>query len=126
MTVEHPIDDDVRRFVIASIPSVSYLEAALLFRRQPIRRSIADTARALYISEREASDVLEALCLAGVLSQEGSFFDYRPRDDRLADMLDRLARAYATNLVGITNLIHDKTHRNARRFADAFRLRKDT
>jgi len=112
--------------VIASIPSVSYLEAALLFRRQPIRRSIADTARALYISEREASDVLEALCLAGVLSQEGSFFDYRPRDDRLADMLDRLARAYATNLVGITNLIHDKTHRNARRFADAFRLRKDT
>jgi hypothetical protein len=126
MKVEHSIDDDVRRFVIASIPSVSYLEAALLFRRQPIRRSIGDTARALYISEREASEVLEALCLAGVLSQDVSFFDYRPRDDRLADMLDRLARAYTTNLVGITNLIHDKTHRNARRFADAFRLRKDT
>jgi hypothetical protein len=125
MTAEIPIDDDVRRFVIANIPSVSYLEAALLFRRQPVRRSVDETARALYISAREASEVLAALCEAGVLIQDDAFFDYGPRDERLADMLDRLARAYASNLVGITNLIHDKTHRNARLFADAFKLRKD-
>jgi len=126
MTLEDPIDDDVRRFVIASIPSVSYLEAALLFHRQPVRRSVEDAARALYISEREASEVLEALCSAGVLSRDASSFDYRPRDERLAEMLNRLDRVYATNLVGVTNLIHDKTHRNARRFAEAFKLRKDT
>jgi hypothetical protein len=39
-------------------------------------------------------------------------------------MLDRLAEAYAQDLVMVTRLIHDSVQRNAQRFADAFRLRK--
>jgi Mn-dependent DtxR family transcriptional regulator len=126
MTPQNPIDDDLRRFVLASIPSVSYLEAALLFRRQPSRRTADEAARALYISTRGASEILSALCLAGVLSKIGDHFEYAPRDAELASMLERLENAYATHLVAVTSLIHDKTHRNARRFADAFKLRKET
>ncbi|MGN6528682.1 MAG: hypothetical protein ACTHL8_20005 [Burkholderiaceae bacterium] len=126
MSAQPPIDDEVRRFVLASIPSVSYLEAALLFRRQPKPRNVAETARALYVSDKVAAEILASLSAAGVLAGDGDVFDYAPRDEALAAMLDRLAGAYSADLVGVTNLIHDKTHRNARRFADAFRLRKDS
>lgn len=121
-----PIDDEVTRFILANIPSVSYLEAALLFRREPGDRTVDEAARALYISTREASEILAALCVARVLSKTGERFRYAPPDDPLSRMLDRLEHAYATDLVGITNLIHDKTHRNARRFADAFKIRKES
>jgi hypothetical protein len=53
MTADHPVDDELRRFVIANIPSVSCLEAALLFRSEAVSRSIDEVARALYISQRE-------------------------------------------------------------------------
>jgi hypothetical protein len=125
MTSPSPIDDELRRFVVASVPSVAWLEAMLLFRRQAVPRTIAEAALELYIPEPAAADVLRALVEAGVLSHAGETFDYAPANPRLAAMLDRVAAAYAADLVGITNLIHDKTHRNARRFADAFKLRKD-
>jgi hypothetical protein len=126
MSPQRPIDDDVRRFVLASVPSVAYLEAALFFRRQRARRTVDEAARALYIAPRQASEILDALCLAGVLAADGEHFHYAPRDEQVSEMLDRLAHAYATDLVAITHLIHDKTHRNARRFADAFKVRKDS
>ena len=116
-----PLDEDVRRFVVAQIPSVSYLEAALLFYRQPEPRTVGETARRLYVPEQEAREILLALSAVGVLACDGEVFDYGPRDAQLAAMLGRLAQAYSDNLIAITNLIHDKTHRNARRFADASR-----
>jgi hypothetical protein len=125
MSPERPIDDELRRFVVASVPSVAHLEAVLLFRRRASTRTIAEAALELYISERAAAEVLRALVDTGVLSHEGDAFGYAPRDARMAALLDRLAEAYAADLVLVTNLIHDRTHRNARRFADAFKLRKD-
>ena len=125
MPPQHTIDDELQRFVVASVPSVAWLEAVLLFRRRAAPRTIAEAALELYISGPAASEVLRSLVEAGVLSREAETFDYAPASPRLAAMLDRLADAYAVDLVGITNLIHDKTRRNARRFADAFKLRKD-
>jgi hypothetical protein len=125
MPPQIPLDDAVRRFILANIPSVTYLEAALLFRREPSAKTVEVTAHALYISPRDAASILAALSAAGVLSRSGDQFGYAPQDEHLSRMLDRLADAYANDLVGVTNLIHDKTHRNARRFAEAFKLRKD-
>jgi hypothetical protein len=125
MPARPPLDDDVRRFVLANIPSVSYLEAALLFHRQPGPRTAAEAACRLYIPEHEAAAILGALAAAGVLARQGDAFDYAPRDEALAAMLGRLAQAHTVNLIAVTNLIHDKTHRNAWRFADAFKIRKD-
>ncbi len=125
MKMPPSVDDELKRFLVASITSVAHLEAALLFRRQPVPRTAAETSGYLYIPERTTSEVLLALCNAGVLTFDGASFHYRPKDQRLADLLDRLALAYASDLIWITNLIHDKTRRNAQRFSDAFKLRKD-
>jgi len=123
------ISDEVRRFVLTSIPSVPYLEAALLFRAQSgPERTPLEVARALYLDERSVADLLEALCAGGILQRapaDEPRYRYAPRDDALARALDQLAVAYADDLVGVTNLIHDATQKKALRFANAFRLRKD-
>ena len=123
------IPDDVRRFVLANIPSVPHLEAALLLRGQPGQdHGVADVAARLYVPERNAAELLKALCAAGILQcSEGAqpTYRYSPKDAAIATVMDALARAYAENLVGITTLIHDATQRSAQRFSDAFRLRKD-
>jgi Mn-dependent DtxR family transcriptional regulator len=122
------IPDDVRRFVLTSIPSVSYLEAALLLRECADQDCMAaDVAGRLYVAERTAADVLQALCAAGLVqSTEDASYRYAPRDEALARSMEVLADCYAADLVGISNLIHDATQKSAQRFADAFKLRKDT
>jgi hypothetical protein len=125
------VPDDVRRFVLTSVPSVPYLEAALLFHARPADLlGAADVARALYIPERSAAELLQLLrdtALVAVAGERGDApaFRYAPADEALAKAVDRLAQAYAHDLIGVTNLIHDATQKSARRFADAFKLRKD-
>jgi predicted ArsR family transcriptional regulator len=125
------VPDDVRRFVLTSVPSVPYLEAALLFHARPKELiSAAEAARALYVPERTAAELLESLCEAGLIAPaeergQAKAYRYAPGDDALAQAVDRLALAYAQDLIAITNLIHDATQKSARRFAEAFKLRKD-
>ena len=123
------IPEDVRRFVLTSIPSVPYLEAALLFMRAPtVERSSAELAHALYIPEAKAAALLLELHGAGILASgaEDARYRYAPQSDALRQALERLAGIYAADVIGITHLIHEQTGKNAQRFADAFRLRKDT
>ncbi|WP_119156933.1 hypothetical protein [Caldimonas tepidiphila] len=127
MSNRQSIPDDLRRFVLTSVPSVPYLEAVLLLlRAEPGREcSLSDVARALYVSERIAGELLQALVEAGVAQAGGAGgYRYGPADPALAAMLERLAQAYAQDLIAITNLIHDRVQKNAQRFADAFRLKE--
>jgi Mn-dependent DtxR family transcriptional regulator len=121
------IEDDVRRFILTSIPSVPYLEAMLQFQRRPdAPQSAGDIAGALYVSVATAQELLAALSAAGIVREdEGGRYRYAP-EAALAAALSRLAEVYARNLVGVTELIHDTTQRSAQRFAEAFRLRKRT
>ena len=123
------IPEDVRRFVLTSIPSVPYLEAALLFLRAPdIERSSVELAQALYVPEPKAAALLLELQGAGILAPaaEAPRYRYAPQSEALAQALERLAGIYAADVIGVTHLIHEQTGKNAQRFADAFRLRKDT
>ncbi len=125
------IPDSVKRFILTSVPSVPYLEGMLWLRAHPgIDHDAKEVARALYLTEGMAGQLLLALAASGVLVQAGNTddatFRYRPRDEKLAAKIDALSVAYAANLVEIAKLVHDGTHRNAHRFADAFQLRKDT
>lgn len=123
------ISDDVRRFVLTSIPSVPYLEAMLVFHRSPaVDLSAADVARALYIDEDRARALLESLVSAGIVDgsgNDGSRFRYGPRDEPLKELIDRLARTYDDEMIAVTHLIHDEVGKSAHRFADAFKLRKE-
>lgn len=126
------IADDVRRFILTSVPSVPYLEAILLLRTDPdVAWDVPRTAARLYVAEREAAEVLTALAAAGIAGiargeshDETALFRYAPATDELRERLDALAQAYSTNLVGVTHLIHSRTDKRAQQFADAFRLRK--
>lgn len=123
------IPADVRRFVLAGVHSVPFLETLLLMRAEPAAEWHAGiVARRVYIGEREAQQVLEDLAASGIAApcpeREGCFV-YRPEHPDLAATLDRLAVAYAAHLVTITNLIHAKGSRKAQNFANAFKWRKD-
>lgn len=117
---------DLRRFILTSVPSVPYLEAVLLLRAEADKEwDASHLARRLYVPERTGAELLELLRSSGVGIPVGaSGLRYAPGPE-LADLLDRLAQSYATNLVAVTDLIHSRIDRRAQQFADAFRFRKE-
>ena len=125
------IPEDLRRFVLTSIPSVPFLEALLLRRADPNQAWRRDTlARRLYVREKTAEDLLAELCTARIAvpcpeaGVEG--YRYAPADAGLRERIDRLADLYASHLVEVTHLIHSSLDRKAQQFADAFKWRKDS
>jgi hypothetical protein len=124
------LPEDLRRFVLTSIPSVPFLEALLLMRADPAHAWSRDSlARRLYVREKAAEGLLDDLCRAGMaalLPDSGGAYCYRPREDGLRERIDRLADLYATHLVEVTHLIHSSLDRKAQQFADAFKWRKDS
>jgi len=124
------LPDDVRRFILASVPSVPYLEAIVLLQGDPQAPwSAAAVARRLYLAEPAAAQLLQALANAGVArerAEPSGTFTYSPVTPQLADMLDAVAKAYTANLVKVSGLIHSRVDRRAKHFADAFRWRKDS
>ena len=73
--------------------------------------------------------MLRSLAAAGIAQatpESAETFHYQPATPELAAMLDKVARIYATNLVGVTDLIHSRIDKRAQQFADAFRWRKDS
>jgi hypothetical protein len=121
------LPEDVRRFILTSIPSVPYLEALLLLRAQPAQSwDAGQLARRLYVPDRTGAELLQLLRDSGIAQPAGGddALRYAPSAE-LAALLDRVAQAYATELVAVTGLIHSRIDRRAQRFADAFRFRKD-
>lgn len=123
------ISNDLKRFILTSVPSVPHLEAALMMHAQPgVSRTAAEVAARLYVPEQVAADLLRSLCSAGIVQCDNGRppqYRFEPGNPALDETLAALARAYADDLVGVTKLIHDATQKNAQRFADAFKLRKD-
>jgi hypothetical protein len=125
-----PIPEDLRRFILTSIPSVPYLEALLLLRADPGQRWTGEMlAGRLYTSERTAQGLLDELCRSGMAAPcpgpEAHRYCYSPSSEALRERVDGLADLYARHLVDVTHLIHSTLDRKAQLFADAFRLRKD-
>ncbi|RYF55340.1 MAG: hypothetical protein EOO29_53920 [Comamonadaceae bacterium] len=124
---QKPVPDEVRRFVLTSVPSVPYLEALLLLRSERARAWDAFlVASRLYIGEPQALELLQALQAAGIASRtEQGQFQFAPGTPDLAAVLDAVAATYAANLVGVTQLIHSRIDKRAMQFADAFRWKKE-
>lgn len=121
------VPDEVRRFILTSIPSVPYLEALLLLRAEPGQPWAAQRVAArLYIGEGQALELLEAMQQAGVTTRldDGSFV-YSPAHPQLRALLDAVTQTYSRNLVGVTDLIHSGINKRAHQFADAFRWKKE-
>ena len=126
---QEKIPEDIQRFILMGIVSVPYLEAMLLLHHEPKRPwDSKEVAARLYVSDKKSTQLLADLCAAGVaiLAADGHSYSYRPSSEQLHDMISRLAKTYAENLVEVTQLIHSVTGKKAQQFADAFRWRKDS
>lgn len=122
-----PLPEELRRFIVLSIPSVPFVEAMLLLRaaREPLATEAV--ARRLYMPEHSAMQLLAQMREARIVrpgAAEGTH-RYAPDED-LEGALELLARFYSTHLVDVTELIHSRSARKAQQFADAFKLRKDS
>jgi hypothetical protein len=125
------IPDEVKRFILVSIPSVPFLEAMLLLRSETESEWTGHrVARRLYILEKTAGEILADLHAIGILTLSGRdplSYRFGPDSSELRALIDRVAATYAANLVEVTNLIHGKGGNNkAQKFADAFKWRKDS
>jgi len=106
------ITEGLHQFILEALPSVSHLEAVLLFHARPERALDAgEVGSALYLEPRVAEGVLADLKRAGVLRGLAGHdgpprVGYAPTDAALARLVDELAAAYATRLVELTTLIH--------------------
>lgn len=122
---QEPIPAELRDFLISTIESIAQLEALLLMRASPEQswtaRSAADR---LYVSEREAAEVMRHLVSAGLATQLDGDFLYGPRAPKLAVLVDQLAEHYRHHLIPITKLIHARPLRITE-FSDAFKFRKE-
>jgi hypothetical protein len=114
----------LRDFIEKNIDTVAELEALLLL------RSNADEAwdtkllaRRLYVAEAEAAAILVRMVDLGFASGVGDAYRYAHGSPQ-AETIDRLAEAYARQLIPITKLIHAKP-RGIRAFADAFKWKRD-
>lgn len=123
------ISPELTRFILTSVPSIPFLEAALLLRRDPaVAWSAEQVARALYIASARAELLLRDLEAAGVArpADPGRVsWHFAADDETVARAYAELETAYRVEMVAVTNLVHDSTRRSAQRFADAFKLRKD-
>lgn len=123
------IPEDVRRFILTSIPSVPFLEAVLLLRNEPKQAWDAKkVARRLYLSEKNSQDLLSELCATGFASMvenSAAIYRYHPVSDELRLMMDQVAEIYPKQIVEVSNLIHSNISKQAQQFADAFKWRKD-
>lgn len=124
---DQQVPDEVRRFILTSIPSVPYLEALLLLRAD--HRNPWDSfklASRLYTGEGQAMALLQALHQAGVVQRadDGSY-GYNPATPELREVIDALAVTYSHDLVRVTDLIHSRLDKRAHQFADAFRWKKE-
>jgi hypothetical protein len=125
------IPEEVRRFVLTSIPSVPFLEALLLLRADPGQAWSRDSlARRLYVRDKVAEGLLAELCRSGMATPwpdaAADAYRYQPREQALRERIDHLADLYASHLVEVTHLIHSSLDRKAQQFADAFKWRKDS
>lgn len=122
------IPDNVRRFLLASIPSVPHLEALLLLRAEPAVRWCADTlSRRLYVTTDAAARLLGDLEDAALaVRTESDGYGFAAGDAALVEVVEQLDAVYSRHVVAIAELIHSSADRKAHRFAGAFRWRKES
>lgn len=116
----------VRQFIFERIDSIAHIEALLLlFRAREERWSVVSVAKRLYITEQEASDLLNRLQTQGFVIKINESFQFHCEENEFVDLLNIVADVYTKHLISVTNLIHAKPSARIREFADAFKLRKD-
>jgi hypothetical protein len=118
------IPDDVRAFIGQSIHSVAHLEVLLALRQEPDRLwSAEEITNRLYLERQMVMGMLADLVRQRFVVQEDVNFRYKPANDTVGGLIERLAQLYQDRRVAVTIEIFAKPPDAASAFAEAFRLR---
>lgn len=124
-----PLPDNVRALLTEHIRSLRGLELLLLLHADPTRQwSAQELSDELRASALWAEQELVFLARRGFLSgpEPGSGkFQFAPRPSELASAVDMLSTLYPARRFTIIQTIYSAPSESIRRFADAFRLRKE-
>lgn len=120
-----PISEDLRRFVVARIPSVAHLEALLLLRSTRDAWPLQELSARLYLSPPTVAALVDDLQSHELAVRDGETAQYQPKTESLAQAVDALSTLYGQRLIEVTRLIHSTMEKKAHRFADAFNVRKE-
>lgn len=122
------LTDPVRLFLIQAIGSIERLDLLLLMRRHADRWW---TARALADELHVSPDVVEsdlgllgARNLISVRIAQDVLYQFSPGTSELQHFVDALSQAHSADRRTVAALVTRPVSEEARRFAEAFRLRK--
>lgn len=118
------IPDDVRRLILAHIPSVERLEILLLLsdgrKYGWTEREIEEQIRSTTESIAKHLEQLIAAKLAVRDERKSTMVRYRPKSEALDAAVAELALVYRTRRVAVIELIY--ANRGAKRFSEAFKI----
>jgi len=121
------LDADIAAFLDAHIDSIPQLEILLLLHEgRATSWTIEQIAARIYVDPTQVQPLLRGLQSHGLVvgAGEGRVYRYAEAADHHA-LVDKLARAYRTDLIGVTRFVHAKASRSVLEFARAFDLKKD-
>ena len=125
MTAPPPLPDSVTAFLDAEVFSVPQLEVLLLVHGTAEPRTVDDIAGEFYLPASVIGPWLVDLAGRGLLRATDGRYAGLPEDDPARSRISEVAECYAKRRVSVTRHVYASNEDPVRRFADAFRLRKD-
>lgn len=118
-------EEELARFVSASIPSLWALESILLLKRAaPGKKRKEELVAELRSSDLAIAQGLNRLEKAGLVTLEDGQYCYRPASPMLAAFGDEIERVYGLKPMWLMQIILSAKHVSLQVFADSFRLKE--
>lgn len=118
-------ESELLRFAASSFPSVWALELLLVLKSEPRVWSQAELIASLRASEVVVTRALEALVIAGLVSEDSDGATYMPVSKLAADCVEQLDELYRARPNAVRRAIVSAGTSSATAFADAFKLGRD-
>jgi hypothetical protein len=117
---------EVQKFIARYIESVEKLEILLLLGKAPEKQwSVEQVYQAIQSSHSSVAQKLRNLTSEGFVERQDECYRFQPKTKELADAVGVLGAAYQTKRIKVIEAIFSKGTDELRKFADAFKLRKE-
>ena len=126
---ESALPTELRAFLHSCVESIEQVELLMMLRGSERFRTARQAASEFGIkTPARARHDLETLAARGLLeirvAEDETSYRYRPKTEELARYCDLLAQHYITSRASVLGFVATESRQSAKRFADAFKLRK--
>lgn len=125
--VGDPLPVDLQKFIARHVESVEKLEILLLIGNSPEKAwSGQEVYQQIQSSPNSVNQKLKDLVAEGLAQREASDrFRFFPKTKELAEQVRAINEAYQTRRIKVIQSIFSESTEELRKFADAFRLKKE-